>query len=413
MAWSKVSQRTVKCRTCNVRDFYLYSDGQRSELRDRNGNPHSGCTPTAASVLLSGAAATAVIAKAERVTEETNAALAGASESTAIEQHATITPHDTEALNELAALIPDAAHAKSYIARKLNGLTDVEMLLRAFKVNKAHAEGTCVPECTQNKPKGYTCKRRPQNVLLISDTGAGKNHLVRAVAATLRVPYLRLPMNGGVTVDGILGRLDLRQENGASITKWQDGRLTLVNRYANHFGGAIVCVDEVNATPQQIGFVMHPMLDDERTCIIDDHSEAFKIASGVMFIGTMNPDYAGTRTMNAALKSRFGIPLILDYEDSIEKKLVHDDRLLKLAKQLRQQYRQGDGTIGTPVGTRTLLDYESNVQLYGREIANAAFVSAFETAEEQVAVRQALELHLQDAEPIDLSADVNLDDATN
>jgi len=408
--WQKVSQRTVKCRTCNVRDYYLYSDGQRSELRDRDGAPHvcKGTVVPFPVVTTVEAPAPAPTAQPTVTTIPANAVSAAPAPAV---QHSAHALTDSQ-LAELRALIPDPAQAKSYIPRKLNGKTDVEMLLLAYKVNTAHAQGQCVPECSQHKPKGYTCKRRPQNVLLISDTGAGKNHLVRAVAAILQIPYLRIPLNGGATVDGLLGRLKVYEQNGASITEWQDGRLSLMLRPENPYGG-IVCLDEVNATPQSIGFILHPILDDERTCVIDDNSEAFKVNPKAMFVGTMNPDYAGTRTMNAALKSRFSIPLILDYEDSIEKKIVADDRLLKLAKQLRQQYRNGDGTIGTPVGTRTLLDYESNLQLYGREIANAAFTAAFETTEEQVTVRRALELHLADAAPIDLDADVNLDDPAN
>jgi hypothetical protein len=387
--WTKTSQRTVKCRTCGVRDFYVYTDGRMSELRDRDGHPHT-CTasvppliPIAAPQVSVSAASTATPA-----TPQTNANA------------------NSPTIAYLRGMIPEAFHAKTYVPRRLNGKTDLEVMVLAFKANRAHAQGSCLPECDKN------CKRRPINVRLISGTGAGKNHLFRAVAATLQVPYVRFILSSA-TVDSMLGRTQVREINGAPVTEWQDGRLSLVCRpeCTAVFGGAIVFFDELNTTPYQIQPIINALTDDERLCIIDDHSEAFKVGAGVMFVGAMNPDYAGTRTLNAALSRRFSLPIELDYEEAVEKKLIKDARLLKLAKQIRQQHKQGDGTINTEIGTGHLLDYEQNAGLFGTEIANAAFVAHFEASDEKVAVRQALDLHMSDATPINIDADVNLDDA--
>jgi hypothetical protein len=311
----------------------------------------------------------------------------------------TITRSNDDELAELAKFIPSRAALDTYIPRKLNGKTDVDTLVLAYRANEAHANGKCLPECAKD------CTQTPVNVLLISETGAGKNHLIRAVAAKLGVPYVRFPFNAGVTLDGMLGKFLLPE---AGRTVWQDGLLTLAARH-----GGIVCLDEINACPNEIAIALHAMLDAERLCVVADKPETFKVAPTTFFVATMNPDYAGTRPLNPAFKSRFKLPLTLDYEPAVEKKLVANPPLLKLAAALRTIYRTGDGTINTPIGTRLLLDYQANRALFGDEIAREAFLSAFDTKEEKVAVRESFLAFMEQgtAGDIDVDKDVNLDAA--
>lgn len=365
--WQKVSQRTVKCPQCKVRRFYVYeNEDGASELRDAlSGDKHK-CTA--------------------KVVPQVGASTGPA-----------IMRSTDDELAQLARYIPERHSLDSYVPRKVNGKTDLDTLIVAYKANEAHAKGTCLPECAKD------CRKNPVYVMLVSDTGAGKNHLGRAMCAKLGVPYIRFPFSAGATLDSMFGKYTLPE---AGRTVWQDGLLTLAARH-----GGVVFLDEINACPPEVAIALHSMLDAERLCVVADKPEAFRIAPTTFFIGTMNPDYAGTRPLNVAFKDRFQVQLHLDYEPAVEKKLIANPQLLKLADALRVQHRTGDGTINTPVGTRLLISYQSNRALFGEEIAREAFLNAFDTKEERSAVRESFLAFMEQGKSteIDVDKDVNLD----
>lgn len=161
MEWAKVSQRTVKCRGCGERRFYIWQNGASTELRDATTGDSHVCSAPA----------------------------------TPVERRTTV-PKDVPAVEAVTVeggdLIPPKAVLASYIPRKLDGKTDLETLETAYRVSVAHSGGTHLPECPKD------CKGGPVNVLLVGDTGTGKNHLVAALAAKLGIPYTRIPLNGEI-----------------------------------------------------------------------------------------------------------------------------------------------------------------------------------------------------------------------
>jgi len=144
-------------------------------------------------------------------------------------------------------------------------------------------------------------------VLLVGDTGTGKTTIVKDLAEQAGKKYLRFNLTGETTVDEFVGKYVLE----AGETNWQDGVLLYAMKQ-----GLWLIVDEVNVALPEILFVLHSLLDDEQAVLVSQHeSEVVRPHQDFRFFGTMNPvdEYAGTKDLNKAFKSRFGMILQLDY----------------------------------------------------------------------------------------------------
>ena len=141
--------------------------------------------------------------------------------------------------------------------------------------------------------------------LLIGETGTGKTTLARDVAAHLERPTVRVNLDGGTTVDEVIGRYQLR--DGATMFE-----LGVIPRAMQE--GAVLILDEINAALPDVLFCIHALLERPARLFIPETREEVAAAPGFCVIGTQNPshDYAGTKALNAALYSRFGVVLRFD-----------------------------------------------------------------------------------------------------
>lgn len=155
-------------------------------------------------------------------------------------------------------------------------------------------------------------------VLLIGDTGTGKTTLVKELADKYSRKWLRFNLTGETTVDEFVGKYTLRDNN----TVWEDGVLLTAMKQGYWF-----IVDEVNVALPEILFVLHSLLDDDKSVLVSNHlGEIVKPHKNFRFFGTMNPveEYAGTKDLNKAFKSRFGMILVLEYPiPTVESTIVH------------------------------------------------------------------------------------------
>lgn len=262
----------------------------------------------------------------------------------------------------LEALIPKA---KPYIQRNLcNGDKDINTFQDVY--NK--------------RPEGH-----PQNVLLVGPTGSGKTHAIKKVAEELQKPMIRVNLNRMTTVEDFVGQWTPANNSGF---KWQDGVLPRLMK-----SGGILVLDEINAAPPEILFVLHSALDFREITITQKNGEYIQAHPDFWVIACMNPDYTGTQRLNEALKDRFELVFNYRYERKIEKKLVSNSKLLDVAKKLRKMYESPTQEIRTPVSTRMLKQFERNEKHYGYKIAVESFVNKFEQ-EEKSAVREAVSLTL-------------------
>lgn len=247
---------------------------------------------------------------------------------------------------DLSSFIPSTEY--EYIPRKIGKKDDISILETAF----------------DNK----------QFALLIGETGTGKTHLIRHLALKKKMPYARINLNGGTTADELIGHWVPDNEGGF---RWQDGLLTIFVR-----NGGIIALDEVNACPAEILMALHSLTDDERMIVLQSKDgEVVKAHKNFYLACSMNPDYEGTKPLNEAFKDRFPIKIFFDYSEKVEKKLIKDDVLRRLAKRLRKMKEVGE--ITTPVSTRQLLYFVENKESYGYDTALEFFLNNFESHEKQ------------------------------
>lgn len=168
------------------------------------------------------------------------------------------------------------------------------------------------------KSKLNTAVKKNMAVLLIGETGTGKTSIVRDIANN-QTTVVRVNLNGQTSVEDFVGRKGLKDGQ----TFWEDGVLLECMRK-----GYWIIVDEINSALPEILFVLHSLLDDGNEILVNQNdNEIVKPHEDFRFFATMNPvdEYAGTKGLNKALKSRFGMVITMDYPDNeVEMKIIEE-----------------------------------------------------------------------------------------
>lgn len=143
--------------------------------------------------------------------------------------------------------------------------------------------------------------------LLIGDTGTGKTSIVQDIANVRGQDWRRYNLTGDTTVDEFVGKYELEQ--GATV--WRDGILLQAMK-AGHW----LIVDEINVALPEILFALHSLLDDDKFIVVAGHNgEIVKPHEDFRLFATMDPveEYAGTKELNKAFKSRFNVVIAMNY----------------------------------------------------------------------------------------------------
>lgn len=195
--------------------------------------------------------------------------------------------------------------------------------------------------------------------LLIGETGTGKTTIVKDIAEKLGKKWIRFNLTGETTVDEFVGKYVL--ENGKTV--WQDGVLLYAMK-----NGLWLIVDEINVALPEILFVLHSLLDDDKSVMVAQHEgEVVKPHKNFRFFATMNPieEYAGTKELNKAFMSRFGVIVQIHYPRPEYEKavLIHkagaDEELANKAIDIAITLRRAkkDGDIYYTCSTRDLIQF--------------------------------------------------------
>jgi hypothetical protein len=212
----------------------------------------------------------------------------------------------------------------------------------------------------------YTAKPVPEPVLVSGPKGVGKTRMFWEFCRAEGIEHFRVNLNGGTATEDLLGQW-IPTSGGGFV--WCDGVLTRMVRN----GGCLV-LDEINAASPEITFVLHSLLDDERRIVlVQKDGEAITAHQNFWLVSTMNPDYAGTRQLNEALRDRFGIQINLDSDPVVEKAVLTDKHVAAFAKALRNPRAAGKFP---DISTRQLLFLQDNKARFGSRVAYQSFVNA-------------------------------------
>ena len=244
-----------------------------------------------------------------------------------------------------------------------------------------------------------------KNVLLQGPTGSGKTSLVRKYCSAHNKPYKRVSLNGGITVEDLVGHYVLK--HGES--PWIDGILTRAARE-----GWVLAVDEINAASPEVLFVLNSLLDDERILILSaKDGEVIKPHADFRLIATMNPSeqgYAGTNEMNEALLDRFHTIMEIDYNTRVEQKILKQmgidtektSAIMEFTKKIREAYAKSE--IFTPWSTRSVINF-AEALLQGKE---KLVVNRFKLIDRDT-VRDLMDTFIYRTEPVKTEDDDSYD----
>lgn len=261
------------------------------------------------------------------------------------------------------AEVPDESFLTGYVNRYIDGLMDFDILDYAL-ANK-------------------------ENVLLEGDTGTGKTSMVYAYAVKKKMPMYSLSSSAGSDPSQWRGHIVPTEDGGF---RWQDGALTDLMRH-----GGILLVNEINFLPDRVASDLFGALDKRRKIELVDHAgEVIYAPDDFLIVGDMNPGYSGTRELNAALRNRFSIQMVFDYDPAIESQLVGMPNLLRIAGQFREAIAQG--TYDTPVSTNMLIEFQRIALALSLPFATRNFITHF-PQDDRASVREVFrvnESHLED-----------------
>lgn len=259
----------------------------------------------------------------------------------------------------LSHLIADKRFADEYISRKFEGVTDLDLL--------------------------RYCGEARINTMLAGPTGPGKTSLVLAYSAKEQKPLVTIQCHGAVDPSTFWGGITIDPATGA-LNGWQDSEVTLVIKH-----GGILYLDEVNFLPPKVAATFHGLLDKRRQItLLDKGNEVVEAHPDLQIVCAYNPDYEGTKPLNAAFKNRFKVKMNFDYDPVVEAKLLCLPIMQELASKLRASHKAGD--IETPVSTNMLVEFEELAVDLSFGFAVQNFLNAF-SDDERNSVKEVFDLY--------------------
>ena len=232
---------------------------------------------------------------------------------------------------------------------------------------------------------GFMHNRR---VMVQGYHGTGKSTHIEQIAARLNWPCVRINLDSHVSRIDLIGKDQIKLEDGKQVTAWQDGLLT----WAIQNPCALI-FDEYDAGRPDVMFVIQRVLEAEGRLTLLDQNKVIKPHPAFRLFATANTIglgdatglYHGTHQLNQGQMDRWNIVATLNYlplEQELEimqrKFPTLDDKgdfetMVRLADLTRQGFMNGD--LSTLMSPRTVISWIENTSILGNR--DQAFVLSF------------------------------------
>jgi cobaltochelatase CobS len=197
-------------------------------------------------------------------------------------------------------------------------------------------------------------------------TGTGKSSLIEEIAALTNYPLIRINFDSEITRMDLIGRDVLTQENGTTISKFEDGILPQALQQP-----CILLCDEIDFIRPDIAYVMQRALEDKGLLITEDGGRLIEPHPYCRIVATANTQgqgddfgYQGARTQSMAFLDRFTVWADMDYlTKSEETKLIksrvpdllddYTSQVLDYVQEHRTAFINGD--ISQPISPRGVI----------------------------------------------------------
>lgn len=220
-----------------------------------------------------------------------------------------------------------------------------------------------------------------KNIFAVGPAGSGKSSMLERIFKRRGAIPMVISFHGEVSVFDLIGGKDLI--NGQTV--WTDGILPICMRR-----GIPLIIDEADATPPDVQFVLHPVLMGQPLLLTRNGAEYVNPEPGFMICATGNTVgrgddsglYVGTNVLNEAYLDRYG--MVFDHwympEDEEIKVLVKKtgehkriaEKMVKVAKAAREAMLADK--LSSTFSTRKMLDW-CDLHVRGMDIGKAFLYS--------------------------------------
>lgn len=228
---------------------------------------------------------------------------------------------------------------------------------------------------------------------LYGHTGTGKTHTVKEVCARCALPLTRINFDSEMTRADLVGKTELLNDNGTTISRFVDGVLP---KAIPHPG--VLLLDELDFIRPDLAYVMQAVLEGDELVLTGDNGRRVKVHPQCWIVAAANTVgqgddvgmYRGAREQSAAFLNRFQCFIQFEYMD-VDMEVDHLVASTGLPRGMAEvlvtylyEHRQAFGRreVMTPVSLRQGLAVATRVMYlnqYGKEPIETNMAKAVES----------------------------------
>lgn len=207
-------------------------------------------------------------------------------------------------------------------------------------------------------------------LMLKGPKGSGKTLSLEQWAAHQGIPMVRQDCSEDIGMRDLIGTFGIQGDD----VYFALGSVTTAIETANELGGCLLVLEEANALPGKSQKILNSICDYRQAVEVAKLGKVFKVKPGhkIWVVGTMNPNYSGTYSLNEDFRSRWGFVQVNYMNEDLERQLLLDqftspaaakeknmiDGLLQLAGASRTG-KLGDYALSTRDLVHFIGDYEA------------------------------------------------------